>query len=312
MNSLPLISVVICTHNRSDYLVKAIRSVLEQDISSCEYELMVVDNNSIDATAKIVGNFSHLGNLRYVFEPELGLCNARNTGWRNAKGRYVAYLDDDAIAAPGWLSAIREAFAMTPPPGVVGGPAFPIWESDRPAWLSDDVAVSLAILDWSDTPKPITNLKREWLVGANMAVPVSVLSEVGGFHPWLDRVGTQMLSSGDVFLQKKIIEKGYICLYYPTMAVRHHIHQSRLRKEWFIRRYYAQGLSDFIMQLIETNPSRIERFRTALTMAADIMFSPRKLSALVLPSKRPKRLTEKFFTLIKIGHIAGLIGAFRR
>jgi glucosyl-dolichyl phosphate glucuronosyltransferase len=312
MDSLPLISTVICTHNRADYLEKAIRSVLGQRMSPAEYELIVVDNNSTDATAEFVGRFSHFGNLRYIFEPALGLCNARNTGWRKARGQYVAYLDDDAIAEPGWLSAIKEAFESNPSLGVVGGPAVPIWEVDRPGWLSDDVAVSLAILHWSENPKRIADVRREWLVGANMAVPAAVLFEVGGFHPWLDRVGAQMLSSGDVFLQKKIIERGYVCLYYPAMAIRHHIHQSRLQKEWFARRYYAQGLSDFVMQLIETRPSLKKRFWMALTMVAELILSPRKLSALLLPSNNPKRLTEKYFALIKVGHIAGLMGALRK
>ena len=108
-HTAPLISVVICTHNRSKYLLKAIRSVLGQDYPEDRYELVVIDNASTDSTADQVRPFLDTGRLRYVLEPELGISFARNTGWREAAGRYIAYLDDDAVASPGWLSAIEKA-----------------------------------------------------------------------------------------------------------------------------------------------------------------------------------------------------------
>jgi glycosyltransferase involved in cell wall biosynthesis len=77
------ISVVICTHNRADHLINAIRSVLEQNMSSREYETIVVDNGSTDNTVEVVGSFRSAENVRYLFEKKLGLCQARNTGWQS-------------------------------------------------------------------------------------------------------------------------------------------------------------------------------------------------------------------------------------
>src|SRR5262249_46367751 len=143
--------------------------------------------------------FDSAGNVRYISEPKIGASIARNTGWRSARGRYIGFFDDDAIACEGWLAGIVEAFATTPNLGIVGGRVDPIWEAPRPAWLSDDVALSLSVLDWSSVPKIIEDSSVEWLISANMAVPACVLAEVGGFHPRLDRYGTRLLSSGDVF-----------------------------------------------------------------------------------------------------------------
>lgn len=307
-----LISVVICTYNRADCLDHAIRSVVEQPLKAGTHEIIVVDNGSTDRTKEVVRQFKSDGNVRYVFEAEMGLCNARNTGWRQAQGRYVAYLDDDAIASPGWLAAIEEAFATTPGAGIVGGRVDPVWETERPAWLSDDIAMSLTIVDWSDRPKLILDVRSEWLVGANMALPATVLADTGGFHPLLDRVGTRMLSSGDVFLQKQILRRGYSCLYHPAMAVRHLVPKSRLEKGWFIRRYFSQGLSDAAMQLIEETPSIARRVFLALWMALGLLGSPRKIRDLVSPGNDPTRFTEKCFSLIKVGHMAGLLGALGR
>ena len=307
-----LVSVVICTYNRADLLDRAIRSVVEQPLKAGTHEIIVVDNGSTDRTREVVRRFESAGSVRYVFEAEMGLCNARNTGWRQARGRYIAYLDDDAIASPGWLAAIEEAFATTPGAGIVGGRVDPVWEAERPAWLSDDIARSLTILDWSDRPKLILDIRSEWIVGANMAVPATVLADTGGFHPWLDRVGTRMLSSGDVFLQKQILRRGYSCLYHPDMAIQHLVPKSRLEKGWFVRRYFSQGLSDAAMQLIEETPSIARRVSLALSMALGLLGSPRKLRNLVSPGNNPARFTEKCFLMIKVGHIAGLLGALGR
>jgi glycosyltransferase involved in cell wall biosynthesis len=307
----PIVSVVICTHNRGFYLRKAIASVVGQDMPASEYELIIVDNKSTDDTAEVAASFA-APNVRYIHEPQLGLCFARNTGWRNAAGTYVAYLDDDAIAEPGWLASIKAAFESDPAAGVVGGKVDPIWEGERPAWMSDNVSFSLTIVDWSIEPKQIPDVRVEWLVGANMAIPRSVLAEVGGFDPRLDRIGTNMLSGGDVFLQKQILGRGYTCLYHPGMAVRHLVPPSRLHKKWFRRRYYWQGVSDAVMELITDNPSTLGRFWRGLVRAGELLAKPRALVEIFLPTDHPDKFQERCFTIIAIGHVVGLLGVARR
>lgn len=308
----PLISAVICTHNRADYLRKAIASALAQDFPPSDYEVLVVDNRSSDHTAQVCASFEAAGNVRYVHEPQLGLCHARNTGWRNARGTYIAYLDDDAIAEPGWLASIKAAFGVSPMPGMVGGKVDPIWESKRPPWLSDDVARSLTIVDWAPEPRLIPNARVEWLAGANMAIPAAILSEIGGFEPMLDRIGGNMLSGGDVFLQKRILARGYSCFYHPGMAVRHLVPRSRLEKRWFTHRYYWQGISDAVMELITDNPPPSRRFLRALGWAGRLLAHPRAIASLILPSNSPKRFQHRCYTLVEVGHIIGLLGAARR
>ena len=305
-----LISVVICTRNRADLLAKAIASIVGQEFPRSEYEIIIVDNGSTDHTPEVVRSVQDGAEVRYIREEQIGLCIARNRGWREAGGRYIAFFDDDAIALPGWLKVVCEAFESVPDAvGVVGGPVDPIWEGVRPQWLADEIAGSLTIIDWGSSLKIIQDIRREWLVGANMAVPKAVLMEIGGFHPWLDRVGNNLLSSGDVFLQKQIIRRGYRCVYVPDMAVRHLVPLSRLRQEWFLRRFFWQGVSDAVMHLIETVPSRAERLRLALVLSAKVALSPLKLAALISPTERPDVFKTKCLALIDIGFTLGLLGA---
>jgi glycosyltransferase involved in cell wall biosynthesis len=308
----PLISVIICTRNRAPLLRKALDSVVRQASSPDEVEIVVVDNGSTDETREVVTALRGRTNARYVYEAQIGLCVARNTGWKAARGRVLAYFDDDAIACPGWLSAIKHAFENDQSKiGVVGGRVSPLWEEARPAWLDDKIAGSLTIIDWGPRRKTIEDIRREWLVGANMALPKELLERVGGFHPFLDRVGKNLLSSGDVFLQKQVMRLGYECVYIPEMAIEHLVPASRLNRRWFIRRFFWQGISDAVMHLIENKPPWHRRLRLALSRSLSILRSRRKLSSLLLPARNPSAFSAKCFTLIEVGFISGLLGAAR-
>jgi len=304
--------VIVCTRNRAELLRRALASVIDQEFPPADYEVVVIDNGSTDRTPEVARQFQNKAVVRYLREEHLGLCIARNTGWRAASGHYIAFLDDDAIASPRWLAAIRDGFAAAPPMvGAIGGRVQPIWEGSRPAWLADVIAGSLTIVDWGPSDKLINDIEFEWLVGANMAVPKSLLAEVGGFHPWLDRVGKNLLSSGDIFLQKELMRRGYHCLYLPAMAIQHLVPPSRLNQRWFLRRFYWQGVSDAVMHLIEKTPSSAERLRLAVARTASVLRSRHTIASLLFPADRPDTFTAKCFALIEIGFISGLLGAAR-
>jgi glycosyltransferase involved in cell wall biosynthesis len=307
-----VISAVICTHNRARYLEKAIQSLVDQHIPRDRYEIIIVDNCSTDATRGVVEKFANRGDIRYVYEPTLGLSHARNTGWRSARGKYVAYLDDDAMATPKWLETILDTFeTVRPMPGCVGGKVDPIWEGPRPVWVSDEIVTCLTVIDWSDKPHFIDDIRRQWLVGANIAFPVKVLHQVDGCAAGLDRAGRRLLSSGDIFLEKQIIKAGYRCFYNPEILARHAVERSRLEKVWFRRRYLWQGFSDAAMPILEERPSAAGRIKAALPLVLRLAKSPRRLLTLLLPTDDPRVFTEKCFTWIALGHIAGLLGAVK-
>ncbi|MGD8380729.1 MAG: glycosyltransferase, partial [Syntrophobacterales bacterium] len=93
------ISVIVCTYNRAELLGGTLRTLCHQTLDTSEYEVIVVDNNSTDNTREVVDEFCRRSsNVRYCFEPQQGLSHARNQGLQEAKGKYVAYIDDDARA----------------------------------------------------------------------------------------------------------------------------------------------------------------------------------------------------------------------
>lgn len=266
---VPSISVIVCTHNRVEYLQKSIQSLANQTLPVHGFEIIVVDNASTDHTRKLIqSEFSHVSNLRYVDEPILGLSRARNTGWKHARAEYVAYLDDDAIAAPNWVETILDTFQqITPQPGIVCGKVIPLWESTQPVDLPESTGHLLSILDWSEEPFV---LRGKHFCGANMAFPKAALAAVGGFAVKLGRKGKQLISNEESLLQHQLEQMGYCTYYHPGIQVQHHIPAHRLRVSWLLQRSYWQGISDArLSEELECRP--------ALKKAGLILYAARNL-----------------------------------
>ena len=108
------------------------------------YEIIVIDNNSTDNTADIIRKMTIVNrNLRYVKETNQGLSYARNRGWKEGKGEYIAYIDDDCQADINWCKHIIEAFEIVKPqPVVIGGSSSPWYNLKPPSWFCDDMESS--------------------------------------------------------------------------------------------------------------------------------------------------------------------------
>src|SRR5205807_3888849 len=111
----PRISVVVCTYNGA----RTIRDCFEglERLAYPDYEVIVVDDGSTDATAAIAREYD----CRLIQTENRGLSNARNTGLKEATGEIVAYLDDDAYPDPHWLAYLAATFLSTSH-AAVGGP----------------------------------------------------------------------------------------------------------------------------------------------------------------------------------------------
>jgi glucosyl-dolichyl phosphate glucuronosyltransferase len=242
----PIVTVAICTLNRADVLKDCLDSLRKQTIPRSEYEVMVVDNGSTDATKEVVEALSReCDNLRYVYEPVTGLSRARNTALAHTTTPYIAYTDDDAMPYDDWLEELLKPFSLSVRPAVVGGELDPVWESPRPDWLADEFLHKYSVcLNWAAEPRPIT--EREWLCEANIAFEVEALAAAGGFCESLGRRG-HLLLSGENFVNEIIREKGR-CLYFtPKARVWHRIPKSRLNPDWLRQRCFWGGVTSSLI-----------------------------------------------------------------
>lgn len=104
------VSVIMAAYNHSRYIDKAIASVLAQTWQ--DFELIVIDDGSTDATGQVVGQFG--ARVRYIRQENHGQGNARNRGIASTSGEYICFLDDDDLWEPEYLTTAMSAFRMHP------------------------------------------------------------------------------------------------------------------------------------------------------------------------------------------------------
>lgn len=240
----PQISAIICTHNRSSYLGAAIDSLLRQDFVG-NFEVIVVDNASTDDTAQVVAAHSSHTRLRYVYEPTTGLSIARNTGANAARSEIIAYLDDDAIASPQWLSTLYQAYQANPNLAIAGGKVTLLWAEglQPPCWLSAGLSSNLGAYDLGQAPVLI-NQPGLTPRGLNYSVRRTFLEQVGGFDTKLGRVGKNLLSNEELHMTELALARGWQVAYLPEALAAHTVAPERLNRSWFLRRGWWQGISE--------------------------------------------------------------------
>jgi glycosyltransferase involved in cell wall biosynthesis len=241
----PDLTVIIPTFNRYELLAAAVASVAAQAVDDAALEIVVVDNSvppgSLEAVIAAAGTS---WKLTCLTEPVPGLSRARNIGVAAAAAAVVAFIDDDALAEPGWAAEIVGRFRADAELGVLGGPVKPIWPDAYPAWLDPKLDGFFTVLDLGGAPRELR--RGEWFAGTNVAFRKSALLAAGGFSEQLGRVGQVLLSNEEIAVSNRITAAGFKLLYTPDMVVQHLIHKERIDQAWLRQRAFWQVISDII------------------------------------------------------------------
>ena len=237
----PTISVVICAYTTARWtqLRAAVQSVLAQQPPP--YEVIVVIDYCPDLEDLARRGFPAWGVQVVTNTSTRGLSGARNTGTDLARGDVVAFLDDDAVALPGWLAGHARNYTD---PGVVGvgGLVIPEWESHAPRWFPDEFGwvVGCSYLGQPDTAAPVRNP-----IGANMSFRRPVLLAAGGFAPSLGRLGTRPTGceETELSIRATTVHPGTRIMHEPDAPVQHQVPLNRSTWSYFRRRCWAEGRS---------------------------------------------------------------------
>lgn len=233
------VSVVICayTDRRWPVLADAVASARNQEPAPEQLVLVIDHNEALLARARA----AFPGATVVANEEQQGLSGARNTGIRHATGDVIAFLDDDAIARPGWLAALTAAYADE---GVVGtgGVAVPRWEADRPAWFPEEF---LWVVGCTYRGLPLAQAPIRNPIGANMAFRREAFADAGGFSHGIGRVGKTPLGCEETELAIRVRarRRDATILQVPGAAVDHLVTAERTRWAYFRARCWAEGLS---------------------------------------------------------------------
>ena len=153
MNGLPPITVAICTFRRES-VVDAIRSV-DRQMGVALTRILIIDNDDTPSAEKAVSPLLKTlrSPLTYIHQPGRNISIARNRALDEMDGSLLAFIDDDEIAAPGWLGALADCLHAGSPRchgdkqegdkqdrdslAAVFGPVTPTYPSDAPGWMTE-------------------------------------------------------------------------------------------------------------------------------------------------------------------------------
>lgn len=256
------LTVVICTRDRPESLLRTLASLAGQSDSG--FEVVIVDNSPDGAAARTLVGFKGL-TMRCCHEPAPGLSRARNRGLSEVYSELIAWIDDDEVADPDWIAWIKRGFAFPDRPDAVAGVMLP-------AELETDAQVNFEryggfnkgrgiepVPLLAGTPSVFDPLYPLPIFGSggNMAFRTEMLHAIGGFD---NRLGAGTLTRGgeDTRALSLLLENGSMILYWPP-AITWHYHRrtdEALEKQFFGN---SAGLTAYYMSMLLTSPKYVWR-----------------------------------------------------
>jgi hypothetical protein len=237
--SASTVCVVVCAYtlDRWTELVAACTAVNEQ-LRAGDSLIVVIDHNAelFDRAC------SQISAQVVASDGPQGLSGARNTGVRLAKADIVAFLDDDATPAAGWLEPLRAAFADSSV-AVVGGAVHPRWEGgSAPRWFPSEYLWVVGC-DYAGLPANGAEMRNP--IGANMAVRRIGFDLVGPFSTGVGRLGTVPVGCEETewCIRLKQASPDSRVVRETASAVDHLVPRSRQTVKYFVRRCYHEGRS---------------------------------------------------------------------
>jgi glycosyltransferase involved in cell wall biosynthesis len=240
------VSLIVCTRNRASRLSETLKTI-NRLICSFQWELIIVDNGSIDDTSATIERFrtSFPGKVLIIDEPLPGLGRARNRGWMVSQGDIVAFTDDDCYPDEHFLDCVIQCFEEDPMLGFIGGRVL----------LHDltDYRITIQENERREYLPPHSFIPAGLIHGANFACRKAALEAVGGFDE-IFGVGALFLCE-DVDILARISEAGWFGAYDPRPIIFHH-HRRKTETEAFrLMKQYDRGRGAYYAKCL-VNPSQ--------------------------------------------------------
>lgn len=232
------LTVAVCTYNRSDLLAYCLDSLRNQG-GIGRWQLLVIDNNSKDATTPLTEKFLTENpeiSGRCILETAQGLSHARNRAFRETTTEWILYLDDDAKAETNFISRALE-HCDSGKFKILGGVYYPWYHYGQPRWFQDRYG-SNALPRYKELSVPA---KGYIATGGVMLWDRALLISLGGFDTKVGMVGDKIAYGEETYLQALARHQGYEIAYDPKLIIHHIVMERKLNVGWFFESYFAAG-----------------------------------------------------------------------
>lgn len=226
------ISVCICTYKRQHLLRRLLEELVRQETQGkFAFSIVVSDNDRLESAKALVLDFSSTSSVpvKYCVEPEQNIALTRNCALRNAKGDFIAFIDDDELPVKGWLLALYDCCTVTGADGVLG-PVRPQFSDTAPHWVREAGLYT--------RPEHPTSHAMPWeeCRTGNVLFRSRILTEVG--QPFKPEFGT---GSEDVDFFRRMTRAGFAFLWCNEAVVYEDVPDHRCKRTFLIKRALLRG-----------------------------------------------------------------------
>lgn len=279
-------SVIIPTRDRPQQLSRCLASLAALDYRHDCFEVLVVDDGSVQPLDPVVAEWSSQLQARLLAQPNAGPASARNRGAREARGNYLAFLDDDCQVAPAWLRGFANAHASA---GEVLGGASRNGILQRPCSIASQFLVDY-VCQWLAVHQPAL----AFFPSNNFAVTKEDFHRIGGFSEEFPLAGAE-----DREFCYRWLRKGGRLRFVPN-AVVEHFHSLTFSSFWRQQFCYGRGACIF------------RRIRAADDMPRTESSSNLLVDLLLSAGREGKGwLTMQNVALLMLSQVASLAGFLR-
>lgn len=224
----PTFSIIIPTYERPAQLEKCLESVTHLDYLKDSFEVIVVDDGSINPPVKIIGTYKDRLNITLFTQINAGPAGARNTGAKKANGKYLAFTDDDCEPDPDWLNAFEKEFNRDPDIFLGGHTINSL--PDNPYSTSSQELINYLYSYYNKDRSNAT-----FFTSNNIAVRADLFKKIGGFD-----VTTIRDTAEDREICDRWVYKGNK-MTYTTDAIVYHSHAMSFKQFWSQHFNYGRG-----------------------------------------------------------------------
>lgn len=235
-HTTPHICVCICTYKRPLFLRHLLEELKGQQTQGLfTFSIVVADNDQSESAKQVVEDFIAAAPIRaiYCVEPRQNIALARNKALENAKGEFVAFIDDDEFPTADWLWNLFTACSSHHVAGVLG-PVRPNFTHLAPGWLikgrldERQTYETGHVMDWRQSRTGNVLFKKEILDGCS--------------EPFRPQFGT---GGEDVDFFERMMKSGFVFIWCKEASVLEEVPQSRCTRMYYIKRALLRGRNTF-------------------------------------------------------------------
>lgn len=248
------LTAVICTHNRSDLLLKTLSSINSAKIpEKTLISILVIANNCSDDTIYCLQNYQsiqkseNLFPLVYAEEPRPGKSHALNKALTIIEDDWICFIDDDHRLDYHYLQAVLNAIINYPETNLFCGKIIPDWTGEEPEWAHETGEFKI-----TPYPVPYFDLGEESLLltastsvpgGGNLIVNRNVFERIGNFSIALGPKGHDLMGSEDSDFVLRALQAGQTLRYIPDIIQYHYVTPQHFKLRFLIKKSFQRNRS---------------------------------------------------------------------